>query len=100
MTKKKKNSLFKVFDNVRLLAGNNQHKISQKSLFKQSNLTSSTGLGLHISLRLAQYFNGDLELDSEPEKGTNVKISLVVDVHQYSSISSESMSRMSSKTEI
>mmetsp|Transcript_41288 Transcript_41288/g.62868 ORF Transcript_41288/g.62868 Transcript_41288/m.62868 type:complete len:89 (-) Transcript_41288:748-1014(-) len=53
-------------------------------------LTSGSGLGLYLSLQLAEYFGGSIEIDSILNKGTSVKISLMAEVFNQSIISNTS----------
>jgi len=43
--------------------------------------TSGHGLGLYLSLKLAQYFNGDINVESEQGIGTIVRVSILVELN-------------------
>ena len=47
---------------------------------KDDSSTSGYGLGLFLSLRLAKYLGGDIEVQSEPNKGTKVRIEILADI--------------------
>ena len=46
--------------------------------------TQGNGLGLFLSLQLSKYLNGDIIIESEPKRGTTVKIYLLVELDMYS----------------
>ena len=43
---------------------------------EDQNCTSGVGLGISLSMQLAQFYDGQLEIDSEVGSGTTVRIIL------------------------
>mmetsp|Transcript_578 Transcript_578/g.651 ORF Transcript_578/g.651 Transcript_578/m.651 type:complete len:172 (+) Transcript_578:88-603(+) len=83
MTESQKKKLFKVFDSVRQYANKQQYLIEEDDVKKNSEKkTSGNGLGLYLSLQLAQYLNGDIHVESEPQHGTTIKVIIMADLNK------------------
>jgi len=66
----KKNSLFKIFENIK----QNFIKDFTKQQQSSKKCTSGNGLGLFLSQRLVQYLDGHIMIESVPDQGTKVKV--------------------------
>jgi len=69
MDNSKKRKLFKVFEHIK-----------SKDPDSLESSTTGAGLGLYLSKQLSRYLKGDIDVESEPEKGTTVKIFFKVNV--------------------
>ena len=77
MDKLQLKKLFKIFENIR----KNEFKRSEsESNASERNVTSGCGLGLHLSYQLAKFLDGDIQVNSQVQQGTSVKVILLVDI--------------------
>ena len=70
MSKHKKKQLFKLFERVR--------NIDDESL-AENHSTSGQGLGLFLSMQLANYLEGDIRVESQEGEGTSVRVFISVE---------------------